>query len=432
MNGYEEQLTAIQTEKKAWARKVDEQFRPLHLPVFLEGPITRGISVIVASHDSVDLLTTCLASLERQTLHPSLVEWVLVFNGPNRQALYDASLAYGNDVTVHRLLEEEANVSIARNRGLEAATRQYVTFLDEDDTLSDMYLEELFKRALPDRIVIADIQDRDAEGNPLTSPLHREFLRLAGQDWAYEQMSQLLTLNACKLVPTVYAKRTAYEPSLKSGEDVVYFSTLFATFTPRVELLEQGSEAIYYRQVRERSVSRQAQSHDFSVRQRMAVIEALNALLERADEPTRRLIERKIDAQTSMMSMYYRDMADERATIRNLVAEAGLSYFSYSVLNQHAAAHAVIIGDKLDQVGELIATYPDTAVVRVYLLNPYTRAKLKEVVTEDVFRRLTFANVSVSNWSLLPEVCYSVGDVRAAALSTEYVLGTNVRAVRPV
>lgn len=432
MNGYEEQLTAIQAEKKAWARKVDEQFRPLHLPVFLEGPITRGISIIVASHDSVDLLTTCLASLERQTLLPSLVEWVLVFNGPNRQALYDASLAYGNDVTVHRLLEEEANVGVARNRGLEAATRQYVTFLDEDDTLSDMYLEELFKRALPDRIVIADIQDRDAEGNPLTSPLHREFLRLAGQDWAYEQMSQLLTLNACKLVPTVYAKRTAYEPSLKSGEDVVYFSTLFATFTPRVELLEQGSEAIYYRQVRERSVSRQAQSHDFSVRQRMAVIEALNALLERADEPTRRLIERKIDAQTSMMSMYYRDMADERATIRNLVAEAGLSYFSYSVLNQHAAAHAVIIGDKLDQAGELIATYPDTAVVRVYLLNPYTRAKLKEVVTEDVFRRLTFANVSVSNWSLLPEVCYSVGDVRAAALSTEYVLGTNVRAVRPV
>ncbi|QUE87300.1 glycosyltransferase family 2 protein [Exiguobacterium alkaliphilum] len=432
MSGYEEQLAAVQAEKKAWTRKVDEQFQPLRLPTFLEGPTVRGVSVIVASHDSVELLKACLASLERQTLQPSLVEWVLVFNGPNRQALHDASLSYGKDVTVHRLLEEEANVGIARNRGLDAATRQYVTFLDEDDTLSESYLEALFARALPDRIVIADIQDRDPEGKPLTSPLHREFLRLAGQDWAYEQMSQLLTLNACKLVPTVYAKRTAYEPSLKSGEDVVYFSTLFATFTPRVELLAPDTEAIYYRQVREQSVSRQAQSHDFSVRQRMAVIEALNALLDQADESTRRLIERKIDAQTSMMSLYYRDAADERATIRDLVAEAGLSYFSYSVLNQHAASSGVVIGDKLERADALIATYPDTAVIRVYLLNPYTRAKLKEVVTDDQFRRLTFANVSVSNWSLLPEVCYSVGDVRAAALSTEYRLGTNVRAVRPV
>ncbi|MCT4781739.1 MULTISPECIES: glycosyltransferase family 2 protein [Exiguobacterium] len=430
MNGYEEELTTIQTEKRAWARTVEERFQPLRLPVCLEGPTARGVSVIVASHESVEHLQTCLASLERQTLHPSLVEWVLVFNGPNRQALYDASLSYGKDVTVHRLLEEEANVGVARNRGLETATRQYVTFLDEDDTLSEAYVEKLFERALPDRVVIADIQDRDAEGNPLTSPLHREFLRLAEQDWTYEQMSQLLTLNACKLVPSVYAKRTMYAPHLKSGEDVVYFSTLFATFTPRVELLAPDTEAIYYRQVRDQSVSRQTQSYDFSIKQRLEVIEALNTLLEQADEPTRRLIERKIDAQTSMMSLYYRDEPNERKAIRELATE--LSYFSYSVLNQHAATRAVIIGDKLEQAGELIATYPDTAIIRVYLLNPFTRAKLKEVVTEDMFRRLTFANVSVSNWSLLPEVCYSVGDVRAAALSTEYVLGTNVRAVRPM
>lgn len=432
MSGYEEQLTAIQTEKKAWARTVDEHFRPLRLPTFLEGPTVRGVSVIVASHDSAELLKACLASLERQTLDPSLVEWVLVFNGPNRQALAEVSQSFGADVTVHRLLEEEANVSAARNRGLDAATRQYVTFLDEDDTLSDSYLQTLFEQALPDRVVIADIKDVNPAGESVDSPLHREFLRLAGQDWSYEQMSQLLTLNACKLVPTVYAKRVRYEPSLKSGEDVVYFSTLFATFTPRVELLPADTKATYYRQVRERSVSRQAIGHDFSVRQRLAVIEALNELLESADEATRRLIERKIDAQTSMMSLYYRDEADERATIRDLVADAGLSYFSYSVLNQHAASSGVIIGDKLDQAGHLVAAYPDTAVIRVYLLNPFTRWQLKEHVTDDVFRRLTFANVSVSNWSLLPEVCYSVGDVRAAALRTEYILGTNVRAVRPV
>lgn len=31
MSGYEEQLAAVQAEKKAWTRKVDEQFQPLRL-----------------------------------------------------------------------------------------------------------------------------------------------------------------------------------------------------------------------------------------------------------------------------------------------------------------------------------------------------------------------------------------------------------------
>ncbi|WP_070328532.1 glycosyltransferase [Exiguobacterium aurantiacum] len=430
MSHYDELLAEIVAEKKAWNRFVEQTFEPVKLPPWFDEPVERGISVIVASHDSEELLATCLASLEAQTLDASLIEWVLVFNGDKNETLLEASRQFGRDVTVHRLLEDEANVSIARNRGLETVTRQYVTFLDEDDTFSPTYLERLLNEALPDRVVIADIQDFDPEGNVLVSPLHREFERLAGGDWSYEQMAQLLTLNACKLIPAVYAKQVRYEPSLRSGEDVVYFSTLFSTYQPAVTLLPSGTDAVYFRQVRGNSVSRQAVSREFSIRQRLAVIKSLSDLLVNANDASRRFIERKIDAQTSMMSLYFKDHPEERGAIHQLVVESDLPYFSYSILNQHAATVGLVLGEKLENVERLVSEYPENTILRVYLLSPFTRGKLAEAVSPEVFRRLTFANMaSVSNWSLLPEVCYSLGDVRAAALSTEYVLSTTVRAV---
>lgn len=430
MSHYDELLAEIIAEKKEWNRFVDRTFESVKLPTWFDESIKRGISVIVASHDSEERLASCLASLDAQTLDASLIEWVLVFNGPKRKALCEVSERFGREVTVHRLLEEEANVSIARNRGLEAATRQFVTFLDEDDTFSPTYLERLFGMALPNRVVIADIQDVDSAGNSLTSPLHREFERLAGGDWSYEQMAQLLTLNACKLIPSVYAKQIRYEPALRSGEDVVYFSTLFSTYHPAVVMLPLHTDAIYFRQVRPHSVSRQDVSHEFSIRQRLAVISSLDTLFIQANDQSRRLIERKIDAQTSMMSLYVKHHPEEQAAIRELVRTSGLSYFSYSILNQHTATVGLVLGEKLENAERLVAEYPDTTILRVYLLSPFTRGKLAEAVSPEVFRRLTFANMaSVSNWSLMSEVCYSLGDVRAAALCAEYLLGTTVRAV---
>lgn len=423
MKTYEEQLNDIQLEKKAWVQIVNRHFETMSTPNWLDGSsIKRGVSVIVASHDSEELLRACLASLEAQTIHASLIEWVLVFNGPNREALRGVSESFGRDVDVVRLEVEEANVSIARNQGIDASTRQYVTFLDEDDTFSPTYVERLFEQALPNRIVIADIQDRSPSGEALPSPLHREFERLTGQDTTYEQMSQLLTLNACKLVPAVYAKQVRYEPTLRSGEDVVYFSTLFSTYTPEVKMLPSGTDAIYYRQVRERSVSRQAVSQDFSVDQRLSVIKRLDAIPTK-EASVRRFIERKIDAQTSMMSLFYETVPEQRDHIRTLVREAALRYFSFSILNQHAAERGIVIGERLERIGALMTEFPDDLVIRVYLMEPYTRQELRSHVTDEQFERLTFANMSLPNWSILPEVCYSSGDVRAVGLCTEHHLG---------
>lgn len=423
MKTYEEQLNDIQLEKKAWVQTVNRHFETMPTPNWLDGSsIKRGVSVIVASHDSEELLRACLASLEAQTIHASLIEWVLVFNGPNREALRAVSESFGRDVDVVRLEVEEANVSIARNQGIDASTRQYVTFLDEDDTFSPTYVERLFEQALPNRIVIADIQDRSPSGEALPSPLHREFERLTGQDTTYEQMSQLLTLNACKLVPAVYAKQVRYEPTLRSGEDVVYFSTLFSTYTPEVKMLPSGTDAIYYRQVRERSVSRQAVSQDFSVDQRLSVIKRLDAIPTK-EASVRRFIERKIDAQTSMMSLFYETVPEQRDHIRTLVREAALRYFSFSILNQHAAERGIVIGERLERIGALMTEFPDDLVIRVYLMEPYTRQELRSHVTDEQFERLTFANMSLPNWSILPEVCYSSGDVRAVGLCTEHHLG---------
>lgn len=422
MKTYEEQLNEIQLEKKAWARTINSYFDTIPVPTWLDGSIKRGISVIVASHYSENLLRKCLSSLEAQTIHPSLIEWILVFNGSNREALNEVSQTFGANVDVVRLDVEEANVSNARNRGLEASTRQYVTFLDEDDMISPTYVERMFEQALPNRIVIADIQDIDETGEFLPSPLHREFERLTEQEATYEQMAQLLTLNACKLVPSSFAKQIRYKSVLRSGEDVVYFSTLFSIYKPEVTMLPRGTDAIYYRQVRNHSVSRQAISRDFSIDQRLSVIKHLDEIPVK-EASVKRFVERKIDAQTSMMSLYYQIAPEEREVIRAEVRAAELSYFSFSILNQHAAERGIVIGERLEQAELLIAHFSSNEIIRVYLFAPFVRNDLKKHLTDSQFERLTFANMSLPNWSILSEVCYSSGDVRAVALCTEHHLG---------
>lgn len=89
------------------------------------------LSIIVPVYNAAGWLRTCLQSLTHQTLQD--LEIICVDDGST-----DASLAVlqehaAKDTRIKVIHQANAGVSVARNRGLDAATGEYVTFVDADD-----------------------------------------------------------------------------------------------------------------------------------------------------------------------------------------------------------------------------------------------------------------------------------------------------------
>ncbi len=97
------------------------------------------LSIIVPVYNAAGWLRTCLQSLTHQTLQD--LEIICVDDGST-----DASLAVlqehaAKDTRIKVIHQANAGVSVARNRGLDAATGEYVTFVDADDWVEPVAYE---------------------------------------------------------------------------------------------------------------------------------------------------------------------------------------------------------------------------------------------------------------------------------------------------
>lgn len=91
------------------------------------------LSVIVPVYNTAPFLTRCLESLIQQTYRN--LEIICVNDGSTdgSAAILDEYAAKDSRIKV--IHQENAGVSVARNRGLDAATGEFVTFVDADDWL---------------------------------------------------------------------------------------------------------------------------------------------------------------------------------------------------------------------------------------------------------------------------------------------------------
>ena len=107
------------------------------------------ISVIVPTYKPHDYLWDCLDSIYNQTFPKNDYELILVLNGCNEP--YNTQiknwLLKHNDLQVQYFQTNEGGVSNARNIALDNVKGEYVTFIDDDDLVSSVFLEELYKGA---------------------------------------------------------------------------------------------------------------------------------------------------------------------------------------------------------------------------------------------------------------------------------------------
>ena len=103
------------------------------------------ISVIVPVYNAENYLSACLDSILSQTYQD--FEIILIDDGAKDASGQICDAYAGKDPRIQVVHQENGGVSRARNRGLELATGELISFIDSDDTLEpDMY--ELLVRVM--------------------------------------------------------------------------------------------------------------------------------------------------------------------------------------------------------------------------------------------------------------------------------------------
>lgn len=104
--------------------------------------MSEKISIIVPMHNAAEYLRPCIESILKQTYRN--FELILVDDGSTDETLIICQEFKDHDSRVRYVTSNHLGVGAARNRGLELATGQYITFIDSDDFIQVEYLDRLY------------------------------------------------------------------------------------------------------------------------------------------------------------------------------------------------------------------------------------------------------------------------------------------------
>lgn len=304
-----------------------------------------GISVIVPTYatgsmDDVSTgLATALASLTRQTLRSALFEVVLVFNGPGALDIAPDVGEQFPQLNLRVLRTPSSGAGLARNLGIATASRRFVTFLDDDDSVQPQYLETGLAHADNGVCVLLPILDIVDSCSPKENSLFVRMSTLRGTTVPIATAPWALGFNACKVVATEVAQKYRYDEGLRSGEDVAYFAHLLEEPGMLLKVPNVPKNASYLRTIRQDSVSRQVESFDFSVTQRLECIAQLRTIQE--SDIKSRALQKLEDAQFGFVETYLFSHPEEVQRAIDIAVERGVSGLNWGQIRTETAKRLV-------------------------------------------------------------------------------------------
>ena len=213
------------------------------------------VSIIIPSYKPQDYLWDCLDSIRRQTFPSQDFEVFVSLNGcrePYVSAIKDYFSSYSN-FNWHLLIIEQPGVSNARNQALDLISGEYIAFIDDDDFISPSYIEELYKKADHETIVVSNsfafIDKKPTEQIPYVMTDAFDEHHMNGKI-SSNHIRRFFSGPCMKLISCSIIGRRRFDTSFKNGEDSLFMFLL----SDRIKFVDFTSpSAIYYRRYREDS-----------------------------------------------------------------------------------------------------------------------------------------------------------------------------------
>ena len=325
-NYYKDKTRQLKKENKKLKDEIND----------LSPELEKGISVVIPSYKGENHILPILNSLEKQTLSKDLFEIIFVVNGEmdsTMDILTDFTKS-NQDMNIKLTYTNEAGVCNARNIGKRIAKREYIGFLDDDDFISEKYLEALYNHIGPNRVVMSNFIDIDEEtGEEIESFLVPFDMNDSGViEGAPSIMADLCIITTAKILPTMAVKATDFNPNINNGVDVSYYARLYPKHHFEFYFVDKSEEAIYYRIRRSGSISRQEYSFQFNVLDRLKVMDDINESylnVEKSDKEYRKFLRILMRGQSGFMQRYLREYPEEREKVIEEVKKHNFEYFPY-------------------------------------------------------------------------------------------------------
>ncbi|PIC63990.1 hypothetical protein CSV79_08705 [Sporosarcina sp. P13] len=103
------------------------------------------VSVVIPVYNLEQYIERCIKSVINQNLKE--IEIIIVNDGSSDNSAKIINKYQKEDYRIIAINQENSGVSSARNRGIEIATGEYITFVDGDDYINNTTLEEMYSIA---------------------------------------------------------------------------------------------------------------------------------------------------------------------------------------------------------------------------------------------------------------------------------------------
>lgn len=215
--------------------------------------MNKYLSVIVPVYNVEDYLHKCIDSIMNQTFND--LEIILVNDGSTDTSPQICDDYAKKDVRVKVIHQQNSGVSVARNKGIELATGDYLTFVDSDDFIKDDFIEKLYTTAKNNdlELVVSNfIEERDGvyKIRNLNFPTHIVLDKLYVQNTLIPFFLKEDSLNSCcnKIYKTDLIKsyKIKFPLDITNGEDALFNLQCFNKAT-KVQFIDYAG--YYYREV---------------------------------------------------------------------------------------------------------------------------------------------------------------------------------------
>lgn len=210
------------------------------------------IDVIIPTYMPGKYIEDCFLSLNNQTIDFDKFFVVVVLNGPKDIFWnYLSEILSKSKFNYQIIYSDKANVSAARNLGLDKTNNPYILFLDDDDILSSNYLESMLAISCDNKIIVSNVIPFCRNLNEGLSDYLTFSKKIKTNNLV--KYRRYLSNSCCKIIPRNIIGDFRFNEKLSNAEDALFMFGL----SKKIKFIEStDSNVIYFRRLRESSLSR--------------------------------------------------------------------------------------------------------------------------------------------------------------------------------
>lgn len=215
------------------------------------------ISVIIPTYKPGSYIWECLDSVYNQTFPGNRYEVVLILNGC--RAPYDSQIeryisSHSDRCSFTLIQTDSPGVSNARNIGIEKSNGTYLTFVDDDDVISENYLEELLNVSDEKTIGCSNsFVFQEDVSHFRKSYIYDAYQKVNGKPFNIFQYRKFLSSAWAKLIHRDIIGKNRFPTQLRLSEDS-FFGLELSISLKSMNLT--SPTAVYYQRLREGSAMR--------------------------------------------------------------------------------------------------------------------------------------------------------------------------------